>query len=170
MRQFHVMQVAAIGLALATLMSTRAAAEIDMTSELTVDAGLAQSETGGAPRASLRYGMDFQPFGMEIEAARVQDGGASLTTGFVNGVLNLDMSCCDEAIVVPYLLVGVGYAGLDADENRDGMAGQVAIGSKFFVREERDLALHLEGAYQRTEIDGLDDTYSLALGVTWRFE
>ena len=143
---------------------------------------------GGETRGSfsIRGGYHFSDlFQLEGQVREVElddgqgPGHVELSTFFVNAVFNFHPT----ENIVPYVLVGLGEAETEVygyhhhDHHHDheltvidsAEAGQVALGSRFFVGKGRRLALRVEAAMMFEEgFDNNNEHFSFAGGLTWR--
>lgn len=126
-------------------------------------------------RADLRAGY-FLTDHFELEAQLIRAEApldAQLLALMANGIFNFR---ADQRIV-PYLLVGAGYSDLD-DVNflgtapgvsEEAAAYQVGLGTRFFLDEERRMALRVElsNLWIDTDLFDNDRHTSLTAGLGW---
>jgi hypothetical protein len=113
-------------------------------------------------------------FEIELQAARANAAlDATLDSVLANGVFNFPIS--GTVVVVPYVLVGIGNAHLDAgglfegDVTGSGLAYQAAVGSRFFFGRDSRMGARVE--LSTLFEDALDETHqhtSLTAGLLWR--
>lgn len=126
-------------------------------------------------RAGWRFGQclsdAFELEGQVLATGLSIDGDdVILTAGFLNAVVNFHPA----ETIVPYLLLGGGYASTEVDfgdvsVSDESFAAQGAIGSRFFFGPS-GLGLRVEAAAlsERT-FDESSLHWSLTAGLTWRF-
>jgi hypothetical protein len=135
----------------------------------------------GGVRFNFRGGYCFTKlFELEGEGAGmgstdtegIIDTYTALGINFVNGVFNFHPS---KKAIVPFVLIGVGYAKLtiDADPgpkvDDSGMAYQVAGGSRFFFGDKKRVAVRVELSVVNEDTFDESSTHtSLTGGFTWR--
>lgn len=126
-------------------------------------------------RGSLRGSyMITDLFELELQLMRAEAPlDAVLNAAMVNGVFNFR----SDQTIVPYLLLGLGYydlndysflgLGPDVDEQDSGY--QVAIGSRFFVGQERRMAVRLEASslWLDSDLFDQDQHTSVTAGLSW---
>lgn len=145
---------------------------------------------------SVRGGYHFTKFFQlegQVRAVELENDfgpeDVALTMFFVNAVFNFHPT----EHIVPYVLVGLGEAETEVYEDYDHYydddhhrnrrhrdhrdfrtidsadAGQVAVGSRFFVGEKKRLAIRIEAAMIFEEgFDNNNEHITVAGGLTWR--
>ncbi|MCH9649436.1 MAG: porin family protein [Deltaproteobacteria bacterium] len=115
-------------------------------------------------------------FQLELQVMRAQAPfDAQVLTGMANGVFNF----LPARKIVPYALVGAGIAELDDIAFLSNLPGvsessgayQVAVGSRFFLGSDGDMALRIElsNLWIDTDLFDADRHTSITAGLSWTF-
>src|SRR6059036_2849460 len=113
----------------------------------------------------------FQLEGQDGASATTENvAGTDVDTLLVNGVFNFHPK---KATIVPYVLVGAGFAHTEFDDGSkiddNGFAYQVAGGARFFFGKKDQVAVRVEiSAINEDTFDETSTHTNLIGGFTWR--